>query len=73
MNKSNSKPKPQGSFIIIKEDRIVKSAVKRYTPFGNKLNVHFSTSISKPQFKTYEFKTSNALKRVVDYLDSIYL
>lgn len=68
-NKTLRKP----TFIKIGDERIVKSAIKRYLPTGNGINVYFNTSLIAPQVKYFSFTTAAERKKVIDYLDSIYL
>lgn len=43
-------------FLKIKEDRIRKNAIKKYSPLGErKLNIYFNVSTRNVELKVYDF------------------
>lgn len=57
-------------FIKINEERVRKSTIKKYQPFGKlRLNVYFNVSRYKIEVETFDFKTTEERDSVVELLD----
>lgn len=57
-------------FIKIKEERIRKNTIKKYSPFGeNKLNIYFNVSRYKIELETIHFSSKLERDEMVEKLD----
>lgn len=57
-------------FIVIAGERIRKSTIKRYKPFGDtKINVYYNTSTYKVELQTFDLGTKRGKDEMLDYLD----
>jgi hypothetical protein len=58
------------TFIKINDDRLIKSSIKKYKPFGeNKINIYFNTSRYRIEMESFTF--NNPLDRafMMEYLE----
>ena len=66
--------KVPGTFVKVNNDRILKSAIKRYAPNGTtSVNIYFNTSTFKVDVRNYDLNSKQNQNKTLDYLDSIYL
>lgn len=61
-------------FIKIQNQRIRKSAIKKYSPMNEKrLNMYFNVSTYKVEFETFVFQNAQERDEIVETLDSIFI
>ena len=61
-------------FILIKEQRVRKTMIKKYSPLGEKkLNVYFNVSRYKVELETYSFESKEEREDMIELLDNIFL
>jgi hypothetical protein len=66
--------KSLGEFLILNDERIRKTTIKRYRADKNAVvTIYFNSSYNKPDCRQYNFTTIVRQQEVLAYLDSIYL
>lgn len=62
------------TFILINEERLIKSSIKRYKPNGDKkINIYFSPSRNRMDVETFAFETKRECDEMLNELDTIFL
>ena len=62
------------TFIKINDDRLIKSSIKKYKPFGeNKINIYFNTSRYRVEMEVFQFTTTKERDAMIEYLDAMFL
>ena len=57
-------------FIKINQERVRKSTIKKYQPFGElRLNVYFNVSRYKIEVETFDFESTEKRDSMVELLD----